>query len=210
MNTNSKVEIGGQPFLDYARATPREAVNLAKQHKERYLSKDSMAWAAYSTLQAAMRRAVNAPDPKVELDKAVAWAAARTDWTATAYEECAAGFLKLLPKGATGIRVRTPRWSDGDLTIVVRNLIGLRLRTGEQELVLPYVKEPALDQATADFLLCLMEEVIDQALPGAKPVIWDTRRGKAFRLRANTNRRSLGACLRGLAAKYLREWDLAA
>lgn len=183
---------------------------MAKTHKERYLGTDSMAWATYSPLFAAMRRAVNSTDPRATLDGVVAWAILKRDWRGAAFRTAANGFLDLLPVGATGVKVTAPRWSEGDLTIVVRDLLGLRLPNGRFLLVAPYVKDTELDQESADILLYLLESVIDDVLPGATPVVWDTRRGKAFRLNVRTNRHQLDVSVRGLAAKYLREWDLAA
>ena len=204
------VTIGGLPWLDYVLASPRRAARLAKEHKENYLSTESMAWFPYQPLLSGMRRAVNAVDPRAELDEVVAWGEMKQDWRAAAYRDSASGFLELLPRRATGVPVVRPVWSEGDLSVVFRSVVGLRLRDDSLMLVAPYVKKAELDRDAAEVVLFIMESVMDQALPGAVPVVWDTRRGKAFKLTKRTNRRNLEVAARGLAAKYLCEWSLVA
>jgi hypothetical protein len=154
--------------MDYALAGPRRAVAMAKAHKERYLVPGSMAWVTYKPLLAAMRRAASSPDPRAELDKVVAWSILKQDWRGPAFRAAANGFLELLPAGATGVKVGEPRWSDGDLTIVARDLIGLRCPDGRLLLVAPYCKEPALDQESADILLYILESVAEDVLPARR------------------------------------------
>ncbi|MFB9906806.1 hypothetical protein [Allokutzneria oryzae] len=201
--------IGGLPWLDYVLATPKQAVGIARAHRQRYEG-NSMAYAMYSPLHAAMRRSLNSVDPRTPLDNVVAWAVQKRDWRGPAFRKAANGFLDLLPAGATGVRVAQESWTESELTIVLRDLLGIRLTSGKLLLVAPYCKELELHQDAADILLLMMESVLDQALPGATPVVWDTRHGQAFRLHARTNRRILEVAARGLVAKYLREWSLAA
>ena len=63
-------------------------------------------------------------------------------------------------------------WTDGEIAIVLRNLLGVRRRDGGLLLVAPYVKEPEMTQEPADILLFLMDTMIDEILPDATPVLW--------------------------------------
>ncbi|MDX3656257.1 hypothetical protein PV646_02955 [Streptomyces sp. ID05-26A] len=208
------IKISGLVWLDYVLAGPRRAVKLVKAHKKRYLDPASMAWSGYEKLFGAMRQCLNSPDPQATMQGAVAWADARQDWRGPVYRQAADGFLALVAKlpgrRPTGVKVQQPQWIEGGLTVTVRNLLGIRLSNGKLLLVAPYCKEPELDQESADILLYILESVVDQALPGATPVLWDLRRGKAFTLHARANRPELDVAVRGLVAKYLTEWDLAA
>jgi hypothetical protein len=162
----------------------------------------------------AMRQSLNSPDPRATMDVAVDWANARQDWRGPVYRTAADGFLELVAKlpgrRPTGVKVRQPQWTEGGLTVSLRNLLGIRLSNGKLLLVAPYCKEPELNQESADILLYILESVVDQALPGATPVLWDVRRGKSFTLHARANRPELDVAVRGLVAKYLTEWGLAA
>lgn len=80
----------------------------------------------YKPLLAAMRRPGSSPAPRAELDKVVARAILKQDWRRPTFRATATGLLDLLPAGATGVKVTELHWSDGDLTIVARDLIGLR------------------------------------------------------------------------------------
>ncbi len=100
-------------------------------------------------------------------------------------------------------------WTINDLTITFRHLIGLISTKGERRLVLPYVKAPVLTQDSTDLMLRIMEHVMSEVLPGATPVVLDTRRGKAFKLRANANRADLDGVLVAESAKYVAHWNVA-
>jgi hypothetical protein len=208
--TTDRITIGVLPWLDYVVAHPRGRIALVTTQRRRYLEPGGMAWSKYGPLVAGLRRAMNSPTPSTELDSVVNAAAARDRGDEVLYRECADGFLAAVPQGATGVKVRERTWAEGDLEVVMRSMIGLRLTDGTLWLVLPYCKGPEVDKDSADVLLCMMESVCDQMLPGGKPVVIDCRRGKMFKLHARTNRRAFDAFARGLGAGYLRHWWLAA
>jgi hypothetical protein len=209
VNTTT-VDIGGLQWLDYAQAGPRKAMALVTAQKRQYGSRQGVAWATYRPLLSGFRRAVSSTDPAAELDVVVGEAVAKKDWRGMAYREAVDGFLRLLPRGATGVRATEAAWQEADLRVVLRHLVGLRLDRGDLLIIAPYCKEPPLSQETADVLLYLMELLTERVLPGAQPVVFDTRRGKRYKLNVRTNRDKLDACVRGMAAGYLRQWSLAA
>ncbi|WP_336157061.1 hypothetical protein [Amycolatopsis sp. VC5-11] len=209
MNNEHSAEVGGFQFLDSVVAGPRKLRQVVAAQKELYTSADQPGWIYYGDLYTGLKAAVNSVDPSGTLDKVVRKAAEANDARGLAFREASDGFLKLMSKGATGVPVKTARWTDGDLTVVMRRMIGLRQKNGTVLYVAPYVKCEPLDQDGADVLLYLMESVLDQALPGATPVVWDVRRGKAFKLRKNTNRVALDHYVRAQARAYMYMWNAA-
>lgn len=204
------VNIGGLQWLDYAQAGPRKAMSLVREQKRQYLTPQRPAWVSYWPLLSGFRRAVSSPDPAAELARVAGQTGRTEDWRAAVYRQCAEGFLHLLPRGATGVPAALVTWAESDLRVTLRHLIGLRLRGDEYLVVAPYCKEPPLTQETAEVLLHLMDELIDHILPGATPVVFDTRHARRFRMHRRTNRQQLDAYVKGLAAGYLRQWSLAA
>jgi hypothetical protein len=93
--------------------------------------------------------------------------------------------------GGTGVRVRFATWTRGELTVALRDVFGLRLRSGRRLAVLPCLGSHELRQSDADVLLRIIEQSIDRLLPGSQPVVLDTRRGKKFTLHSRKNRRDL-------------------
>jgi hypothetical protein len=206
------VFIGGLQWLDYVHAGPRKAMSMVAEQKRRYLDPGRYAWFAYGPLLAAFRRALNSPDRERELERVIAWAEHKGDWRALAYRDAVDGFLRTVPKRATGIPVSEATWAEGNLRVVFRHMLGVRLhdRNDTRWLLLPYCKGEELTQDSADIVLQMMESLVDPVLPGATPVVLDSRRGKLFKLRANANRATIDACVRGLAVAYERQWALAA
>ncbi|ASR33861.1 hypothetical protein BAY61_01380 [Prauserella marina] len=203
--------IGGLQWLDYALAGPRRTMAMVTEQKRRYLDPDARAVAYYAPLLAGFRRAVSSPDRSTVLDRVVAKAAQGRELSKpVAYRSASDGFLRLLPRGATGVPVAQAAWRDGDLSIVLRHMLGLRLRDDTKFLVAPYCKKPELSQEVADVLLHLMDALIPEILPGATAVVYDTRHARRYKLGARTNRRSLDALVRSMASGYVRHWHLAA
>ncbi|OXM67127.1 MULTISPECIES: hypothetical protein [Amycolatopsis] len=202
--------IGGFQFLDFVQAGPRRSAKTVAEQRELYLNPQGPAWAYYGPLHTGFRQAINSPDPRSKLDSVVDRATATDKARGASFGEARDGFLRLLPAGSTGVRVKEARWQDGNLTVELRSMLGLRLRNGQLLYVAPYVKKPKLTQDNADVLLYLMEQTVGKALSGATPVMWDVRRGTEFKLRRNTNRQSLGCHVRGQAAAYMVAWNQAA
>ncbi|OQO88985.1 hypothetical protein B1813_22805 [Saccharomonospora piscinae] len=208
--SHNSISIGVHPWLDYLLASPVTSATLVTRHKRLYLDPESKGGVAYGPLLAGLRRAVSSPDPQAELEAVVSRTEAQPGWRGPVYRECAAGFLSLLPRGATGVPVRQAAWIEDGLSVVLRGLVGLRLRLGELQLVLPYCKEPELGQEAANVVLHLMEQMRDDVLPGATPIVYDLRHKKSFKLHGRTNRTTLNVGLLGSVAQYQRQWFLAA
>jgi len=206
----NKPKIGGFQLTDFVQAGSRHAAKTVADQKSLYLNQDGPAWFYYGPLYVGLRAAVNATDPQATLDRVVKQAEAVDLSKGLAYAEATRGFMKLRPSKATGVPVKPASWSEGDLTVDMRNMLGLRQPKGELLYVAAYAKKPTLTPDAADTLLYLMETVVDQALPGAIPVVWDLQRGKQFKLASNTNRAGLEGYVRGQAAAYLVAWKHAA
>lgn len=208
--SSDSVQIGLAAFLDYTRSNTRGCVNLVKAQRTMYLDPDRRASAFYGPFRAALRRAVNSPDPERVLTRTVAKA---RPVQRSHFEALRAGFLQWWGKTrATGVPISSGRWQCGQLTINIPNqgCLGLRYRNGRTELVLPYLKEPELTAEDAYPALRILELESDEMLPGAAPAVLDVRRGKLHKLRKNTNRGDLDAYLEAEAAKYLVHWQAAA
>lgn len=209
--TNPEVTIGGLQWLDYALAGPRRASTMVTEQKRRYLDPTSRAGAYYAPLLAGFRRAASSSDRSDVLDRVVVKAAQGRDRNKpVAYRSAADGFLRLLPRGATGVPVTQAAWQDGKLSVVLRHMIGLRLPDDSKLLVASYCKEPELSHEVADVLLHLMDVLMPQVLPGATALVYDTRHAHRYRMRARTNRQQLDNFIRSMASGYLRHWTLAA
>ncbi len=167
------VLIGGLQWLDYVQAGPRRAITMVTTQKKTYLDPGPGAPAYYGPLHAGFRRALNSVDPAAELDRVVGRAVASNLGKAKVYRQAADGFLRLLPRGATGVKVAESAWSEAELQVRMHQMLGVRL-------------------------------------PEATPVVFDTRRGRRFKLHHRANRRQLDACARGMAVGYVRQWELAA
>ncbi|ACU36336.1 hypothetical protein Amir_2396 [Actinosynnema mirum DSM 43827] len=126
------------------------------------------------------------------------------------YAQMADNFHQLRPTGGTGVPTHQAEWVIDGLTLVAKDLLGIRTPQGGLLLVLPHMNKEELDREAADLLLGVLSEVVDLVLPGATPEVWDMRRGKRFRLRGNANRTTLRVALQGYIAKYQREWALIA
>lgn len=210
VNTLS-VTIGGLQWLDYALAGPRQASEIVTQQKRRYLNPDSRAFTYYGPLLTGFRRAANSTDRSAVLNRVVDKAAqGRVRNRSVAFRSAADGFLRLLPRGATGVPITQAAWQDGPLSVMLRNMIGLRLNDGSKLLVAPYCKEPPLSQDVAELLLHPMDALMPHVLPGATAVVFDTRNVKRYKLHARTNRQRIEATVRAQASQYVRQWDLTA
>lgn len=203
-----RIRIGATSFLDYVMSTPRGCTKIVKAQRSMYSDPDNQGFFAYESIKAAMKRAVNATDPTAVL---AAVTVKTTKLMVPHYGAIASGFLGWLTKvKGTGIRTTDAAWTSDNLTVTLRHVIGLQLSKGQKLAVLAYVKEPVLTQDSADLLLRIMEVQMANLLPGAVPVVLDTRRAKLFKLRANANRSDLDALLAAEAAKYVTHWTTAA
>lgn len=200
------VHIGLGSFLDYARSTPRGCAGIVRNQWEIYIDETSLAWTFYAPFRSALRRAVSSPDASEVMSEAVRQARPVQQ---PHFQQLHEGFQRWWGKvKATGVPMESAAWDSGELSVTVsrRSALALRHRDGHAEVVLPYLKEPVLGTDSANLALRVLEYLMPVLLPGATPVVLDVRRGKALRLRRNTNRAELDALLAAEAAKYLTHW----
>ncbi|MPZ81022.1 MAG: hypothetical protein GEV28_11725 [Actinophytocola sp.] len=96
-----------------------------------------------------------------------------------------------------------------ELTVTLRDMFGLRLRSGSTLAVLPY--SAATNSGRQTPMSCwIIEQSIDRLIPGARPVVLDARRGKKFTLRSRKNRRNLDDAITGEVARYVSHRQAAA
>ncbi|MGW5703883.1 hypothetical protein [Amycolatopsis japonica] len=204
------ITIGGIQFAGFIGASARQSRNVVTTQKKLYLG-EAPAWSYYGPLYAALRGALNAPDPRGHLEQAINRAAAQNAAKGEAFRDASAGFLNLLPRGATGVRVTPASWASPHLTVALRNPLGIRLRNGKMLYVVVNPKQDPLSQDATDSVLRMMESGVDGALPGAIPQVWDLRYdgGIASKLRGNANRDALDGYLLAQAAAYRTFWDAA-
>ncbi|MBM7811080.1 hypothetical protein [Saccharothrix algeriensis] len=203
------VSVTALSFTEYVMSGQRGRISIVSEQRDVYLGADRWVCGFYNPMRDAMRRAANSPDPDAELDAAVR--SASRNGQLRAFEEIRQGFLPWLKgTGATGVPVSPARWSAGELTLRVRPHLGLRLPDGSTAAVLVYVKEREMTQEAANVGLRVLQQAVDQALPGATPLLLDARRGRAFRMAKRTNLAKLDALIAAEAAGYVVHWRMSA
>lgn len=206
---NPSIRIGARPLLEYIANTARRN-RIIKDQIRNYTDPSSQAHVYYGPMITAIKNAVNAADPEAVLAKCVQRASSERGQRA-AFQAIADGFTTWYrATSGTGVRVPFTTWTHGELTVTLRDVFGLRLRSGRMMAVLPYVGSHQLQQADADVMLRIIEQSIDQLLPGTQPVVLDTRRGKKFTLHGRKNRRDLDDAITGEVARYVTHWQAAA
>jgi len=102
------------------------------------------------------------------------------------------------------------QWITPDLTVTIRQHVGIWMPDGSVSVVLLYLKQPPLTQDAANVGLRIIETQLAALLADGLPKVLDVRRAKIFALRRNANRGNLDAWLRGEAAGYAAHWAAAA
>ena len=92
----------------------------------------------------------------------------------------------------------------------MRPHLGLIAPDGSRAAVMVYVKEPPLTQESANVALRILQQTMDDVLPGATPLVLDARRGQAFRMSRRTNLTKLDALIAAEAAGYVVHWRMSA
>jgi hypothetical protein len=201
----SAIKVSVRSLLDYTLSSHAQSSKIIKQQKSLYLDPDNQGFFFYGPIYAGLRRCVAAADPTSALDRCVA---AANPNQRRHYVEIRDGFLGWWNRSRlASTSVKSAVWQQDELSITVRDLIGGRLPNGDEVVIVTYVKEAPLLAAGADPVLRLLEQRMDAILPGAKPIVLDTRRSKPFRLRSNANRNDLDAFLIGVAAQYIAHWN---
>ena len=203
------ISVTALSFTEYVMSGQRGRISILGEQRAMYLAEDLRMCGFYNPVRDAMRRAVSSPTPEVEMRGAVL--AANRNGQLRAFEEVAEGFLPWLRKvRVTGVPVASGRWTAGDLTLKVRPHLGLRLGDGSLAAALVYVKEAPLTREAATVGLRILQQTMEETLPGGEPWVLDARRGRVFRLGKRTNLGKLDALIAAEAAGYVMHWRLSA
>ncbi|HEY0636584.1 MAG TPA: hypothetical protein VGD67_02960 [Pseudonocardiaceae bacterium] len=202
------MNVGLPVFMDYANAHGFGRMSLVRRQRRRIQDPSRPAFIYYGAAIGALSRAFASTDPEADLDLMVDRAMPTQE---RHYAELRDGMLEFLGrKRISRVPVARGVWETDDLRVTVRQHVGVRLRNGQQHVVLLYLKEPPLSQGAADAALRIMESVTSTLLPDATPRVLDVRRGRLMALRANASRPQLDGWLRGEAAGYVAHWEAAA
>jgi hypothetical protein len=196
--------IGVGVFTDYVNVRGSGRMTIIDRQIERILDPNRPAWYPYAAAEAAIKASVASTDPVTVLQRMVQSAPARMR---AHYEEIAAGWEHWLTHNpSTLLPVKNNLWIANGLTVKVRHHLGLRQADGSAMVALPYLKQPPLEKDGAHVGLVIMEQLMDNILPGAACMVIDVRRAKCFKLRANSPRRKLADWLQAEAAGYVAHW----
>ncbi|MEO6089912.1 MAG: hypothetical protein ABIQ18_43070 [Umezawaea sp.] len=203
------ISVTALSFTEYVMSGQRGRISILGEQRAMYLAEDLRMCGFYNPVRDAMRRAVSSADPEGEMRAAVL--SANRNGQLRAFEELADGFLPWLRKArVTGVPVSAARWSAGDLTLKVRPHLGLRMADGSLGAALVYVKEAPLTREAATVGLRILQQTMEETLPGGEPMVLDARRGKVFRLGKRTNIGKLDALIAAESAGYVMHWRLSA
>ncbi|MFD9738309.1 hypothetical protein [Umezawaea sp. NPDC059074] len=203
------ISVTALSFTEYVMSGQRGRITILTEQRAMYLAEDLRMCGFYNPVRDAMRRAVSSPTPELELRTAVM--GANRNGQPRAFEELAEGFLPWLRKTRpTGVPVSSARWTAGDLTLKVRPHLGLRLPDGTTAAALVYVKEAPLSREAATVGLRILQQTMEDTLPGGEPMVLDARRGQAFKLGKRTNLAKLDALIAAESAGYVTHWRMSA
>lgn len=204
---DNNVSVTALSFTEYVMSGQRGRINIVSEQRGMYLASDTRVCGFYNPIRDAMRRAVNATEPEIELKKAI-MNANRTGQP-RAFEEIADGFLPWLASfKATGVPVEGATYRAGELTLKVRPHLGLRKKDGTTYAVLVHTKEVPLTREAANVGLRILQHTVADTLPGAVPMVLDARRGKAYQMPARTNLGKLDVLIAAEAMGYVTHWKL--
>lgn len=178
--SNPEIPLNG--FVDYLRTRGAARVDVAARHIAQAAEPYSPARDFYRRILSAIVAAHRSGDDAAVLSHALdAAPPARRGH----YRAVADGWLRYRHRitGTTPVRTHTGRWRDEHLTVKVTPHLAVRHSDGRTEALFLYLKADPLPPADAHAMLWLAGEAIDEACPGAEPVIVDVRRGRAFRRR---------------------------
>ncbi|MFD0557232.1 hypothetical protein FB566_2490 [Stackebrandtia endophytica] len=176
----STIELPLNGFVDYLRTRGAARVEVAHRHITQSVEPYSPARDFYRRILAAILAARRSGDDRTVLRHALAEAPpSRRD----NYEAVVSGWLKFLPQltDTENVPVNTGRWHGAGLTVRVTPHLAARYLDDRVEAIFLYFKADPLPRKDAAAMLWLAAAAMPQACPGAKPVILDVRRGKAYR-----------------------------
>jgi hypothetical protein len=197
-------------FMDYTNERGSGRMAIVQQQRRRIEDPDQQAFRYYAPAVRSLPLAIASTDAAVVLDTML-------DQTTSSHQrqhhvELRDGMLTFIRKHHPS---RVPvasgcQWVTPDLTVTIRQHVGIRMPNGSVSIVLLYLKQPALTQDAANAGLRVIETQLAALLANGVPGVLDVRRAKIFTLRRNANRAKLDAWLRGEAAGYATHWAAAA
>ncbi|KAA2258542.1 hypothetical protein F0L68_22030 [Solihabitans fulvus] len=199
-------KIGLGTFIDYVNSGPGHQANIVARQRQMYLDPDRKPWNYYGPMVRAIRRAAADPDPEFVLDAAAR--AVQDTSKGRHFAELRDGFLSWWASArCTVVKVGSTTLRQPGVEISVAPQLGVREQDGGRLAVFLYLKEPPLTGQTAKIPLRVLENAMEDILPGAGARILDVRRGKLLRLPANAPSRRLDAAIAGGLASYATIWQ---
>lgn len=197
-------------FMDYANERGSGRMSIVQQQRKRIEDPEQQAFHYYAPAVRNLPLAIASTDPEAILD-------AMLNQTTSTHQR--QHHVELRDGMLTFIRKRHPsrvpvangcQWITPDLTVTIRQHVGIWMPDGNVSVVLLYLKQPPLTQDAANAGLRIIETQLAALLADGLPGVLDVRRAKIFALRRNANRRNIDAWLRGEAAGYAAHWAAAA
>ncbi|MBP2474033.1 hypothetical protein JOF53_002905 [Crossiella equi] len=200
-----QVKLGA--IIDFVVSGPGLQTRAVENIRRMYLDEAARPWFYYEPMVNGLKRALSGTAPGEVLADVVD----RIEDPAKAahFRELQGGFLQwhakarpeLVPVGGTV-------WRGPEGAVGISPHFGLTL-AGERtpHAVVLYLKKPELTQAAANIPLWMIERELGQILPGGRAAVLDVRRGKLFRLRANSSPKRLEASVAGVLANFSTIWQ---
>jgi hypothetical protein len=197
-------------FMDYANERGSGRMAIVQQQRKRIEDPEQQAFRYYAPAVRSLPLAIASTDPEAVLDAMLAQTTSTHQ--RQHHVELRDGMLTFIRKHHPS---RVPvangcQWVTPDLTVIIRQHMGIRMPDGSVFVVLLYLKQPPLTQDVANTGLRIIETQLPALLANGLPRVLDVRRARIFPLRRNANRRKLDAWLRGEAAGYAAHWAAAA
>lgn len=195
------------PFADYLNVAGPTRITVVKQHIAQIDRDRTGGFWTYKRASEGIRRAARADDPRPELQ--------------TMLEDAPVGrevHYRDLVKGMESFFVRSryraapndacpASWSHGRLVVNINHVLGLTDRAGKLHACFLYFKQPQLQPDTADAICRLIEQRMDNILPGGEAAALDIRRGKLMRRRRRRPDQDIDAWLESESLGYIALWD---
>jgi len=203
MSTAPNIAVSVGTFADYINVVGPKRVGIIDQQTARYLDPGRPAWYSYAAAETAVR-AVLAGETDLPLARMMA---APPRNMPAHYAEIAAGIRTFVAQHRTSlVPVGNAAWSAEELTVNVRQHVGLRVRDAEPLVTFVYLKQLPLTSDAAKVVCRILEIVSDDVLPGAGVAVLDVRRAKLHRPNRRLNRSKLDRWLEAEATGYVRHW----
>ncbi|ASO19886.1 hypothetical protein FHR81_000434 [Actinoalloteichus hoggarensis] len=194
-------------FVSYAASGGAARITTIHQQRRRYENPEPAAYNFYRRPADAIRAGRAACRDEVAMTSMVQQAHALQR---PHYEAIARGWLQLMAEWQPRlVDVGRARWSSGSLDVRISPHLGLLDDDNRLWSVFLHFKEAELTREGSYAPLRLMEQCMDELLPGGAPLVIDVRRARLFKV-TNRNRQRLDAWLTGEAAAFTTHWASAA